>query len=64
MNVENVVYAPTNPIAANGRTYRSAGQRARSSVSSTPRTKLPVTLTVKVAHGNPPGPTVSTRPTP
>ncbi len=57
IHVENVVYEPRKPIAANGRTNCVGGQRSMTSVSRTPSTKLPVMFTVSVDHGNVPGAT-------
>ena len=52
--VENVVYAPSTPIATNGRTYRVGGQRSSTNVNTSPSTNDPETLMQNVAHGNDP----------
>jgi len=51
--VENVVYPPISPTARNGRRNRRGGQTSSRYTMSAPRTKLPETLTTKIAHGNP-----------
>jgi hypothetical protein len=68
--VEYVVYAPRNPVARNGRRYRSDGLfapgdtpeppgRASSTANRAPRAKLPDTLIQNVPHGRVPGVTVT-----
>jgi hypothetical protein len=62
IHVENVVYAPRNPIITGGR--RSAGRTDRSitSANRAPSANEPETLITRVPQGNAPEPAEETHP--
>src|SRR5437762_5050571 len=54
-NVENVVYAPMNPIGIRYRQFGCTTSRSASSAVTKPMIRQPDTLTTKVPYGNPTG---------
>src|SRR5215471_12940089 len=50
-SVENVVYAPRNPISSVDRTHGATTNRSVKTVNSNPARKAPVTLTTNVPQG-------------